>query len=468
MGRIVVLITARVKSGSKSYYLDTIEDTSVSSEIQLTPQPLPTGDTITDHYYLDPKTMTISGELSLNGNTYFSTSGALINNTLAYAQEEFEQLQKEGVLCTISKLNYDNKNTPLFKKRSNMVLKSISWTEKINSVSFTFTFHEVLSPSVTTVDADEGELYPYISEANPVSFSLSILNVDDTWANLIMKIILQYGDEDVWYCFTNALDAFFGRGFGYGLIGGAAGAIVGTKIAPGWGTLIAAIFGSVIGTGISVYQWAVALQAEEAEINKFYDKYTVYSWKTEQYPSAMGVGYRSERVLDIDKTIKKMQETLIPGFYERGNELYTKLRELDEYISAYQFTSYSVPQEVGITMNNRYFIFKVERFYVKEDDLKTGRVKNVADYSVNIYENGVRIGGLSSLRDGAPRDFGLCNSNSAILKLADSWLFIVCKKDGERDKLENYYLVNSGIKPEEMTTVITNIIRSMTQVGGGT
>lgn len=138
--------------------LDTQEPKNVTVEAQIASQPLQDGDTMSDHMYRMPVTVTLTGSFSLNGKNWNDDSYNFVSmgDRLTNIQEAFERISNEGILCTLTTINEDDlsynsgkyelklnaKNR--YKIRKNMALKSISWIENQNSVKYTFTFHEVI------------------------------------------------------------------------------------------------------------------------------------------------------------------------------------------------------------------------------------------------------------------------------------------------------------------------------------
>ena len=59
----------------KTILLDSIEDVQVDESSQLTTHPIVTGDMVADHMIKEPCSMTISGELSINGSDNINFDG---------------------------------------------------------------------------------------------------------------------------------------------------------------------------------------------------------------------------------------------------------------------------------------------------------------------------------------------------------------------------------------------------------
>lgn len=138
--------------------LDTQEERTVKASAVIAKQPLQNGDTMSDHMYREPTEFTITGAFSLNGKNWdddsydFMRKGDRVTNV----QEVFEYIKDNGILCRLTTVDEDDFSMlssasrsssgvrTRFKTRDNMALISIQWTEKQNSVHFSFTFHQVI------------------------------------------------------------------------------------------------------------------------------------------------------------------------------------------------------------------------------------------------------------------------------------------------------------------------------------
>ena len=71
----------------KTILLDSIEDVQVDESSQLTTHPIVSGDMVADHMIKEPCSMTITGELSMNGSDNINIDG--VKPTLKACQETF-------------------------------------------------------------------------------------------------------------------------------------------------------------------------------------------------------------------------------------------------------------------------------------------------------------------------------------------------------------------------------------------
>ena len=160
----------RVYQNSMKYLpIDYQDDRSISANSKIVTQPLQNGSTMADHMYRDPVTVTIKGKFSLNGRNWNNDSYNFLSNSsdrLTSIQWIFEYIKNSGTLCTLTTVATDmdsadyaryiqkNNETTLYSNmtpsktrflvRENMALTSINWTEKQNTLEFSFGFTEVI------------------------------------------------------------------------------------------------------------------------------------------------------------------------------------------------------------------------------------------------------------------------------------------------------------------------------------
>lgn len=181
-----IFIAATI-NGNKCYFdLDTCTERSLTSNATIPQYPVESGVTISDHMYRNPRTLNLTGTFSLNraSTTNCYTLANITNNQgidsdawaawferegsdlkrlsaddrMTAVQTLFEWIQAKGVLCDI--YMSDRSSTvekTRFKSRHNMALQNISWKENYNSMSYTFTFTEIISISPIS----SFETYPY-------------------------------------------------------------------------------------------------------------------------------------------------------------------------------------------------------------------------------------------------------------------------------------------------------------------
>lgn len=148
--------------------LDTCTDKSINASSTIAKQPLQGGYVMSDHMYRNPDEFSVKGSFSLNGyipnvkgNDYLFTNISSSTDRLTRIQEVFEYIKNYGILCDLTTISMDNTNGVRFKTRSNMALTKIAWTEKLNTMDYSFSFVEVIN-----VEVDRYEGIPY-EDNNP-------------------------------------------------------------------------------------------------------------------------------------------------------------------------------------------------------------------------------------------------------------------------------------------------------------
>lgn len=158
--------------------LDTVNDTNITASSTVTEHPTVNGTPMADHMYKNPIDVNLNGTFSLNGKQAILIDKA--GKSLARVEKIFEDIKDNGIICTISKIKIvDAEHTPQFTVRENMVLQSITWVERTNSLGFTFNFREALRADVQVYDVDPDDAFaPDITYADASNFSDTLLDWD--------------------------------------------------------------------------------------------------------------------------------------------------------------------------------------------------------------------------------------------------------------------------------------------------
>ena len=246
-----------------SIVLDSVSDTSISGNATITEQPLVSGDVISDHMFRNPKTMSFSGNISLNGSKTTVITGR--GSKLANFEELFERLQNEAVRCDIVKLSLENEKDIRFLHRQNMVLQSFNWREQINSISYNMQWKEVLTTQVVAYDVDiDDEFLPNVTEPETASFTTTLMDTEQAMTQ-IYKLLQDEGL--VTEAFSRLLSQTSEQGFillGVGLM--IAGILVAIISSPVLG-LVAAVVGFVL---CIVNAISYAIKKKKTAIKQFY------------------------------------------------------------------------------------------------------------------------------------------------------------------------------------------------------
>lgn len=218
-------------NGRLCYFdLDTCTEKSLSSTATVPQYPVEDGVTVADHMYRNARTLTLSGSFSLAGrnsyeNNNLYTKDNIIGelkggdkswdqwfeedagelkdlngvNRLEAIQKVFEYVQAKGILCTVMMCSGKpgSENTR-FKVRDNMALTNISWREQYNSMSYSFTFTEVITVSKLGVfeTFNYESLYPETSL--PATKSLGeVVNESGSLYKIVLESLFNAGYIDL-------------------------------------------------------------------------------------------------------------------------------------------------------------------------------------------------------------------------------------------------------------------------------
>lgn len=410
----------------KTILLDSIEDVQVDESSQLTTHPIVTGDMVADHMIKEPCSMTISGELSMNGSDNINFDG--FKPTLKACQETFGKIKNNAYMCSITKLAM-NTNEVRFLQRENMVLTSIQWTERVNSLAFTLTFTQVLVADVQEYEVDmQDENLPAVTEPATLSFSSTLMDWDQ-----VDRLVIDT-------CATEGLttDEFMtmlkSAGTSY-LIGGAAvgSAILITYIAasasiPVAGWVVGAVSLAVAGVAIIGYGIYSAIKSA---LNS--RKYRVDQFKK----------YKDD----------KKNQAEVERFANFVGDIHNQLMKLNDAFYVYQISS-NEPQECMLSISDEYYIFAFEK----------NNVNNKWAVNVTMPARDDSVVAANKSIDCAKTSYADCNSENALFRASGSgayvYLVYVRNEDLLADDLRNYYILISGMKPEDFTNAVTEIIKN--------
>lgn len=410
----------------KTILLDSIEDVQVNESSQLMTHPLVTGDMVADHMIKEPCSMTISGELSMNGSDNICFDGS--KPTLKACQETFGKIKNNAYMCSITKLAM-NTNELRFLQRENMVLTSIQWTERVNSLAFTLTFTQVLVADVQEYEVDmQDENLPAVTEPATLSFSSTLMDWDQVDRLVIDTCAAEGLTTDEFMTMLKSAGASY-------LIGGAA---VGAAILI---TYIAAC------ASIPVAGWIVGA-ASLAVAGVAIIGYGIYS------AIKSAVNSRKYRV-DQFKKYKddKKNQAEVERFANFIGDIHNQLMKLNDAFYVYQISS-NEPQECMLSISDEYYIFAFEK----------NNVNNKWTVNVTMPARDDSVVAANKSIDCAKTSYADCNSGNALFRASGSgayvYLVYVRNEDLAADDLRNYYILVSGMKPEDFTNAVTEIIKN--------
>lgn len=411
--------------------LDTVDDTNVTSSTTVTQQPVVSGDEISDHQFKLPKTLSINGICSMNGSQGIIVDGT--GSKLANFQELFERIQNEGVLCDIYKIIINNEKDIRFKQRNNMVLESIRWTERINSLGFSLSFRQVLIADVVEYDVDIDDAFaPNVTEPTTTSFTNTLID----WSEIDAAIVQILKKESlITPDFLNYIASFSEeqwKGIGVGaaigaiLVGslavkisaGAAAATVGSIIG---GAAIGGVIGLAVGALVLI-GIGIAKKIKQAKKRK---KYAVEQFRL--YQNSSKNEKEAERFADF--------------IYE----IHEDLESINDLLHIYQIST-NEAQEAMISVGDDYYIFT----FTKNNT--TGK------YSLSIENTDKSKTSEMSNVEAAPTDVSQITSSNYLVKAKNNArIYLLCPDENKSD-LTNYFIVVCDFNPDDFNKLITDII----------
>lgn len=356
MADYAALIGFTLDGNYEQVVLSTVDDTTINSSAEIATHPLVNGDVVADHMIKQPISLSLSGIIDNK-----EAKAILIKDqqlTLGNIQEVFERIQKEGILCDVTKIKVNEKSegTPIsFLTRQQMALNSISWTEAINSMTFSFNFTQVLMTDVLDYNIDPlDENLPDITMPEASTFATELLDIDYVDAYFIKMLY----DHDLMTADfldflktigTEALIRLVGRTAAV-IVGAAIGFMVGAAIAKIGVTIgiASATAGGPVGAlvGAAVAMAAVTI-ACLVHLGFALDKWVK---RTSTYRIKQFKKYRNAK-----KNNKEVQR-----FSELIESLHNQLNTLNNQILPFRI-QVNQPQEALCSIGDQYYDFVFER-----------------------------------------------------------------------------------------------------------
>lgn len=402
-----------------SIILDTVNDTNITASSTVTEHPTVNGTPMADHMYKNPIDLTLNGTFSLNGKKAILIDKA--GKSLARVEQMFEDIKNKGILCTISKIKIvDNDHIPQFTVRENMVLQSITWTEKINSVGFTFNFREALRADIQTYESDPDDKFaPDITYADASSFSDTLLDWDAVDKE-VLQALINYNlaaDDFLEYLATISVGSLIAIGIGAAV----ATALASTLVVIGAVSAIP-IVGAVVAAAAAVIVGIFALF-------KLIKKRT-YKIKAFKY-------YKNP--MKRDKEVKRFME-----FYD---SIHNKIRTLDGAIKVWHVNE-NKAQETLINIDGSYYIFNFEKNNVDSGYAYKLNVSDINDTSIKCTNTNAAI---NSFTDGTDKNMIFITSKSRV--------YLIRTEGTDANDLTSYFICASQISPVEFSQALTDVIQ---------
>ena len=418
MSEFAVVISCKMNesdSTNTSFVLDTVDDTSVTSNSVIATHPIVDGDIVADHIYNQPDSLTLTGTFSLNG-----TKGIVVNQEgakLEQVQLLFEKIKKEGIICSVVKIHNDENKNIRFKLHKSMVLNHITWIEKANSLDFTFTFTEVLLVNIKKdLLPDQSDKYlPEITDPVTLNFTDTFIDWESITASInnilsSEKLIT----EDFLYYLSSMTETTLAA-IGISLIL-AAHIMVVLHLSNPIGLVIGAAVGIVYGITKAIINFVRG------------QKYKIQQFQL----------YKEE-----EKNRKEVER-----YCNFQDELHKNLMQLNNAIKVYNIGS-NTSQECSLSIDNNYY------WFVFTKDNTTGNYKlEIKDMNESIKK--VKLDISSS-----PTNFSQLHSNNSLYRAAEggSYIYLICPNEDKTD-LTNYYIVVSSMNLDKYNEAVTRIIKN--------
>ena len=420
MSEFAVVISCKLNESDDSltsFILDTVDDTNVESSSVMTTHPIVTGDIVSDHIYNQPNSLTLTGVFSLNGS-----KGIVVNQEgakLEKVQTLFEKIKREGILCDIVKVHTTESNDVRFKLHENMVLTRISWTEKINSLDFTFTFNQALLVDIEEYEIKKNDEYlPDITEPQTLNFTDTLIDWDSINASISEMLKTENLITDGFLTYLSGMSATSLVALGVSLV--VAKIVVSTfMVSKTVGLIVGAIAASV-----AVVYGIVNIIKRIINKNKY---------KIEQFKL-----YKEE-----EKNRKEVKR-----YCDFQDEIHKNLLQLNNSINVYNVGS-DVQQECLLSIDDNYYSF----IFTKNNTTNTYGlvVKDMNEITIGICND------ISS----SPTNFSQLNSTNSIFRTEGNgkYVYLICSNE-DKSKLTNYYIVVSSMNLDKYNEAVVNIIRN--------
>jgi hypothetical protein len=313
--------------------LDTIDSVRVTLNSVVTEYPLVDGDSISDHMYRQPASISISGMFGQQGR--FSNTFSSFGNRLKAIQSLFEKIKDERLFVNI---------LSLYNTRENYVLHHITWNEGASTLDYEFSFKQVyvaeLEDVKYTVDV--------VDENLPILTEPKTLNVTDTmvdWNEIHTIVIMTLKEANlVKDEFLLEVGNFINNNkdiLTVSLIVGVTGLAISAKI----------ISGAIIASAsIPVAGWVIGIVGVVA-----LGIYVGLGWLRDETN-------KSKYALEAFKLYKKdaQKKAEFERFTNFIGSIHRQIQILEEYAKVYTFTS-NENQECMININGSYYILKLIR-----------------------------------------------------------------------------------------------------------
>ena len=415
-GRYAVQISCTLNGVKQKFLLDTVEATSISTSSNLSSHPIAQGDIISDHMYRAQSTVELTGSYSLNSGTNLNLGTGITR--LAVFQSIFETIKNQGIVCEMLKISKENSANSRFLKRTNLVLTRIEWTEKINSLDFSFTFTQIITSSAATnastysgdIEQNDGtfdssDVYlPTVIESGVTNFYNSILTFNTICSKLNNEII-SVNDRS---------------------------RSLASKV-------------KMLGTsGMK----SIGVSSDVASlISKCFSSYDLNDCD-KLFSQGFISDLSSDKLLNLFNSDGKIENSDILSFTNYLYSIYSKINSLSNNISCYQCSS-SGEQVYSLMIDNIYYEFSFTRNNTTNDYYLSVRNANSDNKEYS----------LSSMKcASAPTYFSDLNATNRLFKTTNYIVYLLKLKNSSDTNLTNYFILLTKIDPESFCNELDSLI----------
>lgn len=430
------LVIATTIDDEKRYLdLDIINSISVDLTSTVSTYPLVEGDSISDHMYRQPGTISISGTFSTNSK--FSTLNYTGLARVKAIQNLFERIKDERLFVDIMSI---------FNLRQNYVLHSINWTEHANTLGYTFSFKQIYTAVVEeveyVVDVNDPNL-PILTE--PLQLDLTDTLIDweeiDKMVVAALKSAKLIDDEFLLGALT-IITSDVTRG-----------ALLVTSV--GAALLAKGIIGTAITLGVSipVVGW-IALGVSAIAVGIF-ALITLGKKKTEQSKYAINAfkNYENDR----------QKQAEVERFVNFLGEIHAQLETLETAAQVFAITA-NTNQECVMNIDGEYYIFNFE----KNNTTEHWSMK-ITDINGSLISETSQLVGLKDMTD--------CSTNNNLfMGKSGTYVYLINMKLGEAEiygdyenidyynDLTNFVFLITKVDMQEWNTLVSDIISNALKV----
>ena len=415
-GRYAVQISCTLNGVKQKFLLDTVDDTTINSTSNLSSHPIAQGDIISDHMYRAQSTISLTGSYSLNSGTNLNLGTGVTR--LAVFESIFETIKNQGVICELLKISKDNSSNSRFLRRTNLVLTSIEWTEKINSLDFDFTFTQIITSEAAT---------------NAQNYSGDITQNTGT-----------FDTTDIYL--PTAIESGITTFYGAILTFNAVCSKLNNELI-NINTRTKNLASKIKALGTSGLK-SIGISSNAASlISKCFSSYDLNDCD-KLFSQGFINSLSSDKIISLFSDDDKIENADIISFVNYLYNIYTKINLLSDNVSCYQCSS-AGEQTYTLLIDNVYYEFSFTRNNTTNEFYLSVRNSNSdnKEYSIS-----------STKCSAAPTNFSDLNASNRLFKTTNYNVYLLKLKGSSDSSLSNHYILLSKINPESFCNELDSLI----------